>query len=369
MQARSPYPSPSRGPAARSVPTEGFTLPARRRPVFRKLKKLGYATLAIVLCALLPFPRWVIEPCNILPIERNELRSRMDGIIARVSVREGQQVSKGDELVRLDDREISAELEKARAEVERLEARLAKLEAGSRPEEIRRSRARVRGLRRELSFAKKEAQRKARLFRDGVTSEEALDAAEQRATVKRHELAKERAELDLLLAGVRPEEIAIARAELRKAEAQVGYLQQLWEDTRIVAPTEGLVITPKIEERENQRVLRGETVVELWQPERVEVEILVPEREIDVVEIGQPATIKVMSHPLQPFQGEVEFIAPAVERVNGESIVRVTVTADNPEQLLREGMSGYGRISTGWTNVLWIFVRRVVRWIRVRFLV
>ena len=79
--------------------------------------------------------------------------------------------------------------------------------------------------------------------------------------------------------------------------------------------------------------------------------------------------VKVASYPLRPLEGKVTFIAPAVAEIQGERVVRVLTKIQNPEGILREGMSGYGEINAGKYSLAWLAARRVVRWVRVRFLI
>jgi multidrug efflux pump subunit AcrA (membrane-fusion protein) len=95
-------------------------------------------------------------------------------------------------------------------------------------------------------------------------------------------------------------------------------------------------------------------------------EIFVPEREVDAIELGMPAIVKVESYPMHSFEGKVDFIAPAI---NGDDKrVRVVVELDNAECLLKANMSGYGEVETGKHSLLHLATRRALRWIRVRYL-
>jgi membrane fusion protein (multidrug efflux system) len=95
-------------------------------------------------------------------------------------------------------------------------------------------------------------------------------------------------------------------------------------------------------------------------------EIFVPEREVDAIEIGMPAVVKVESYPTRPFEGKVDFIAPTVDGEHRH--LRVVVELENAAGLLKANMTGYGEIEAGKRSLLDLATRRVLRWIRVRFL-
>ena len=137
--------------------------------------------------------------------------------------------------------------------------------------------------------------------------------------------------------------------------------------TVVRAPIDGEVLTPRFREHINESVEAGGLVCELAQTQRMRAEIFVPERDVDVIRIGMPAVIKVESYPTQPFEGKVEFIAPTVD---GEGKrVRVVVELDNAKRMLKPNMSGYGEIEAGKRSLLDLATRRIVRWVRVRFLI
>ena len=161
----------------------------------------------------------------------------------------------------------------------------------------------------------------------------------------------------------------MAEASLQRAKAEVDYLEGEQERTVIRAPISGKVLTPRFRERLYESVQAGDRVCEIADARAVRVEALVPERFADVIDIGQPVVVKVHSYPLKPFHGEVLFISPAVEERDGLRFLRVETEIANEEGLLLPRMRGYAQINTGRRSLLTLGLRRVVRWIRVRFLI
>jgi HlyD family secretion protein len=202
-----------------------------------------------------------------------------------------------------------------------------------------------------------------------VGSAEQRDNAKRDLELKRIALEQAQAEIRLLRAGFRPEEVAAAEAEVQRAQADQQYLEKKLALLTISSPIDGTVMTPKFRDHLYEKVTAGSTVCEVADTSKVRVEIHVPERQIDVIALGQPTVVKVQSYPLHPFTGNVTFIGSAIEQKDDQRILRVVTEIDNPDGLLREHMSGYGEINTGRSRVLRLLLRRFVRWIRVRFLV
>jgi len=343
--------------------------PLLKRKWFRRVLYLGIPALVIAALGIIPYPLYVTESCVIAPSNQAHVRAPIDGIIAEIYVNEGDLVEANKPLVRLDDREISFGLQKAQGELERLKLSLDKAQTGSRPEEIRKAQAHVSTAANDVRFAEKNAKRARELLRNGVGSVQEKDEAERDLALKRSLLSEAYAQLKLVTAGSRTEEVAIAEAEVRRAEADVQHFKQDLDRLLIKAPISGRVLTPKFRERLHEKLKEGDLVAEIGDVRTVRVEVEVPEREADVVLVGQPVTVKVHSLPLNAFSGQVTFIAPAVEEIKeGGRILRVDAQVANEGNLLQAGMTGYAEINAGQRTVLSRFTRRAVRWIRVRFL-
>lgn len=140
------------------------------------------------------------------------------GTLAEIPVKEGQSVSKGALLARLDDRAQKAALEQARARLGEAQARLDQARNGPRQTEIEQARARADMARAELEQAA-----------NGVTQPE-LDAARDAAEAARQRYA-------LLQAGSREEDILSAESQvaanqesLRVAKADLARYTRLYRE-------------------------------------------------------------------------------------------------------------------------------------------
>jgi HlyD family secretion protein len=368
-----PPPSPEPVPQAAATPDAGDAWIVEKVPWYkrRSVRRLGYLSIPVLIIAvlgLIPYPLYVTEPATVYPLERAYVRAPVHGIVAEVHVGEGDLVEAGAPLVRLDDREYSFELRKAEAELQRLRSNLEKNTKGSRPEEIKRAEAQVKTRASDVQFAAKNLTRMQKLLNDGVVSPAQRDEAARDLAVKQSVLAEAQAELKLVKAGVRSEEVAVAAAEVRRAQAHVEHYEKQLTRLLIRSPISGRVLTPRFRERLHEKVGEGDLVVEIGNTSSMRVEIEVPEREADVVAVGQTVTLKVHSFPLKAFHGKVTFVAPAVETKSDARILRVDALFENVDGVLQPGMSGYAEIDAGERTVLSRITRRAIRWIRVRFL-
>ena len=357
-----------------AAPTEAEpSAPLARPPWYQRhgVRRLLYLAILAAIAVVLWFvhyPLYVTEECIVLPMHRVEVRAQIDGLISDIYVDEAAKVTAGQVIARFEDRDIRASLLQAKADLDRLTANLLKLQRGSRKEEIARADAVVATRVQDLHYAKIELDRREKLLAQDVGNAEQRDAARRDFELKKNMLEQAKAELELIRAGNRPEEVAVAAAELRRARNEVEFLERRLGLASITSPIDGTLVTPHFRERLHEKVAAGGTIAEVADTRHVRVEILVPERYIDRIALDQPTTVKVQSYPFHPFKGVTRFIASAVEERHDERFLRVVTEIDNSEGLLREQMSGYAEIDTGKSRVLLLMFRRAVRWIRVRFL-
>lgn len=110
---------------------------------------------ALVLLALIVFSQWRAEPqfvSGILEADQIHVGSRVGGRVSRVMVEEGASVEPGDQLVELEPHDLHARLREAEAELAGREAVLEKLVRGWLPEEVDQAEARYRQLEAQLAL-------------------------------------------------------------------------------------------------------------------------------------------------------------------------------------------------------------------------
>ncbi len=167
--------------------------------------------------------------------------ARVRGTVIDDRIREGQEVSKGQVLYRLDDDSYRFAMLQAAAAVELAREDLRKVQNISRPEEISRLEALAIEARAGLEKARSDAARYDELYREGAVSlsqKESMDlalvAAEARADVANQNLGQARS-------GAREEDIASARASFAQAQAAYNLARDTWKDATIRSPISGIV--------------------------------------------------------------------------------------------------------------------------------
>jgi HlyD family secretion protein len=180
-----------------------------------------------------------------------DVSSEVVGRVLQVAVDEGDSVTEGQLLARLEAAQERATLSRqtaslaaaeadaartaaalaaerqasaartagAEADLNASRARLKDLEAGSRPQEIAAARQAVAAAEAEASLAEKDDRRMRDLFGRGAVSASDRDQARTRLESAQAALGQAREQLSLLEAGSRPDQIAAARAQAASAES------------------------------------------------------------------------------------------------------------------------------------------------------
>jgi HlyD family secretion protein len=171
------------------------------------------------------------------------------------------------------------------------------------------------------------------------------NAAEGQYRLAQESISVARAQLDDLLAGPTPEEIAVAQASLSLAQAQARAVAVQEEKFRLSAPTGGVVLSQ--DARPGEVVAPAAPIMTIASLDQVTLVVYVPVNHIGRVRLGQQVQVSADSFPGRSFAGQVtgigaepEFtprnVATAEERIN--TFYQVEISLPNPDLLLKPGM-------------------------------
>ena len=172
-----------------------------------------------------------------------------------------------------------------------------------------------------------------------------LHEAETRHRVAAAQVTAVQAALDELEAGPTEEQIAIARAQVRQAEAAVSLVDARITQLTLMAPMDGVVTSRSGQVGET--AMAGSPLLTIANLDEVTLVIYIPENRIGQVRLGQEVEVRVDSFPERVFTGHVASIAGEAEftprnvqtqeeRVN--LVFAVKVSIPNPDGALKPGM-------------------------------
>jgi RND family efflux transporter MFP subunit len=222
---------------------------------------------------------------DLRPIEEIIVRSRVEGDIIGVYAREGQHVTRGELLARFDN---------TTQESERISA------AADRDAAVS-----------DVKNAQWNFDQSQELFKAGAIPERDLRAAEQT--------------------------LAVAKARQAAAEARLKAASQTDSDTRVVAPTTGVVSLRSVDGGEH--VSRGSPLFTVVRNDILELEAAVPARLSENVRPGQVVRFSAAGRQLQ---GRVARVSPTINPANRS--VTIYIQVPNSDGTLKGNTFATGRV-------------------------
>jgi HlyD family secretion protein len=220
-------------------------------------------------------------------------------------------VKRGDLLATLDDVRYAAALAQAKAQMDNQNQTLAKLLAGSRPEEIAQAKATMEAL--QTTYLNNEASYKrfADLAASNAGTIQQRDDAKAAFESGRQQYEAARQAYLLAVAGPRAEDIAAARAAYQAAQAAVALAQRQFDDTRLYAPSDGVVEDRILEP--GDMASPSTPVLTIALPNPLWVRAYAPENELGRIRLGMKASVSADSYPGRAYDGWIGYISPTAE--------------------------------------------------------
>jgi multidrug resistance efflux pump len=331
--------------------------------VKRVIRLLLIAVLVVLM--FVPYPYKSRGPIKILPIKRIEVRAQVPGEITEVLVKEGDWVKEGQPLALLDTRDHQKNLDVTRAQLDKAKADLRLLEAGPKTEEIEKARQQVITAQTRYDYSSREAERLKAMYEEGGISEEEYTRTAGVADVDAKTLEVAKAHLELVKSGPLPEEIEAQKAVVRDLETRARYYQEDVSLAKLIAPIPGQITTPYMETKVGQILKRGDLLAVILDARTVQIEIQIPEADINEVKVGARIEVKMWTDPTKSFYGRVFSIAPHAENTEYGRTVRVLTEIPNPGLELRPDMTGEAKIQGTSRPVIVAFTRMIVRFVMV----
>ena len=165
------------------------------------------------------------------------------------------------------------------------------------------------------------------------------------------------------LAGNDDTEAGIQRAQMDYWVAEVARTQERLDRTQLRSPIDGVIATPHIENLLGHKLKFGETLAEVVDNSQALVDVTMDQEDVELAAAGQYARIKLDGFPARTFVGQVVVISP-VGRLEGDTrTFYARIAVPNSDGVLRAGMQGRGKISTGWHPAGEVFFRRPFLWL------
>lgn len=244
------------------------------------------------------------------PVSTVQVGTYVSGPILAIDVDFNSPVRRGQRVAKIDPAPFQVRVARAEAALATAQARVARAEA-------------------DLTLKEVSLERSLRLRGSNVLAQHELDQAQSARDQARAELAVERAT------------VRQAEAELQEARIQLGY-------TDITSPVDGVVVSRAVDVGQTVAAsFQTPTLFQIAQDlTRMQVNASVSESDIGAVREGQAATFTVDAYPGRPFAGRVTQVRNAPTTVQNVVTYDVVVEVANPDLALKPGMTASVAIET-----------------------
>jgi HlyD family secretion protein len=343
-----------------------------------KRKIVVIVVIVIVAAAALFAAKWFrggekITADGTLEARNIEVGSKVGGRITQVLAMEGDRVEAGKLLIEFDSDELEGQLLQARGRYAQAKANYEKMLRGNRPEDVAEARATKRDRSAEVQQAKSDLARAQAdyvnaeadfkryqgLAEEGVVSRQQRDAAEARrdaakaavaATAHAIDAAEERysaagAAQQRTEKGFRVEDIAMAKADLVRAEGELKQAEARWAEREVRAPANAVIEVMDV--RPGDLIPANTPVARLLEADQLYVMVYVPQDRIGKIQVGQKAQVFVDAFPKQGFPATVEQIRQKAEFLprnvqtaeeREHQVIGVKLRVENRKNKLRAGV-------------------------------
>src|ERR1700677_4403143 len=235
------------------------------------------------------------------PIEWMPVRSERSGLITRVWVSRGQQVTKDQPLVELDTRVASADLSKAQAAIQEAKAQQQVLTQGGRIAERQEIDSNLARARLDLEAARKSYEALDRLVAKQAATRQELDAARQLVEQLQLRIQSLETSKGAIVTGLDKD---IAKARLQEAQSAAAVAQTNLDLSVIHAPMDGTLYDFDL--KQGSFVNPGDAIAKVGKLDRVRVWVYVDEPDLGKVHQGEPVIITWDALPGHQWKGKVD---------------------------------------------------------------
>ena len=260
------------------------------------------------------------------PISPYTVEARLDTFVEKVLVVEGQNVKKGQSLLRLDVKDAASQLDAARRRLLQAQDELRSAQAGGRADEA----ARING---DLAKAQAELERRQhnhdsleRLLAQGAATKDELAAndlalAQAQADVNKWSAAKKEFS--------RAANLDTSRSALavQQAQSDVAALEEKVRQGSIAAPVDGTLYSFPVKTGEYVKV--GDLLAQMADLHKVRVRAFIDEPEMGGLEPGLPVKITWDALPNRVWDGKTEIVPKQVVARGTRSVGELLCSVDN----------------------------------------
>jgi len=264
--------------------------------------------------------------------EEGTISNKVGGKVVQVSFEDGQSVSAGQALIKLDDTDIRNNIKSSEAQVASAEAQLNSAESSANSSQIGISKQQTN-----LETAQRNYDRTKALYDQGAETKVNLEAAE--AQLKN-------AQTDLQTAQANAESSSLSaeaqRANIQKSQTDLDTQRESLQNTVITAPIGGVISGKSV--TVGQYISPGTVLGKVQNISSINAVIEVKDSDLSYVKLGAKAKFKLSDKDSEEYDGVIKSIDGAADPAS--RVFKCKIQIDNKDGKLKPGVFGKIKIAT-----------------------
>lgn len=262
------------------------------------------------------------------------IASKISARVSDVLISIGSKVNQGDVIIKLDTRDLEAQVNQAQAAVNSANANLANAMNGTRPEQIAQAQASLDSATESYEVVNKNYQRTKTLVEEGANTQQQLEAAHQQLVAAEAQKKSAGEQLNMLKNGATETTIGVYRAQVQQAEAALKTAQTALNNGVITSPISGVVNAKSI--NIGEIASPGITLASISNHDALVVNAYAPLDIVNGLKEGQDVIVKVSEVENTEFKGKILVINTKLDSESRNVLVKVSLS--DPKSQLKPGM-------------------------------
>lgn len=262
------------------------------------------------------------------------IASKISARVSEVLVDIGSKVNQGDAVIKLDTKDLQAQVDQAQAAVNTAKANLANAMNSTRPEQIAQAQASLDSATESYEVANKNYERTKALVDSGANTQQQLEAAHQQLVAAEAQKKSADEQLNMLKKGATETSIDVYKAQVEQAEAALKTAQTALSNGVIASPISGVVNAKSI--NVGEMASPGVTLASISNADALYVNAYAPLDIVGKLKEGQDVVVKVAEVEDTEFEGKITVINTKINSQSRNVLVKVALA--DPKSELKPGM-------------------------------
>ncbi|WP_238916433.1 HlyD family secretion protein [Clostridium sp. YIM B02555] len=262
------------------------------------------------------------------------IASKISARVSEVLVDIGSKVNQGDAVIKLDTKDLQAQVDQAQAAVNTAKANLANAMNSTRPEQIAQAQASLDSATESYEVANKNYERTKALVDSGANTQQQLEAAHQQLVAAEAQKKSADEQLNMLKKGATETSIDVYKAQVEQAEAALKTAQTALSNGVIASPISGVVNAKSI--NVGEMASPGVTLASISNADALYVNAYAPLDIVGKLKEDQDVVVKVAEVEDTEFEGKITVINTKINSQSRNVLVKVALI--DPKSELKPGM-------------------------------